>query len=527
MTDDISRVGQVTTDMLPDDISRVGQVTTDMLPDVISRVGQVTIDMLPDDVFVEIFDFYMNKAKRIEAWCTLVHVCRRWRTVVFASPRRLNLRLLCTERTPVKEMLDVWPALPIKVCNVGGPMSLAGGADDIIAALEHNDRVCEISLWGVPSWLLGSLCAAMEDPFVELTDLFLWPNNESFLPDSFLGGSAPRLRSLDLNSVAFPALGNLLLSASHHLVNLRLRNVPAAGYVSPEEMVTCLSAMPGLEIFQLEFQSPRSRPDRADRRLPALSPALTRAILPALTEFAFQGVSRYLEDLVARIDAPQLRDVAITLVKQLIFSTPQFLQFIGRLETFKGLNRAEVTFSRRSVAITLSRPLSPQTGQQRRRRGTGTKNVDVVDLRTLTLRIFSESDGQISSLAQVCRSSLPPPLSIVERLDVCEDRDWRPRWRDDVEITQWLELLRPFTGVKDLYLSEGIVRRVAPALQGHVGEGVTDVLPALRSVFLQGLEPSGPIQESQVIGQFLAAREVSGHPVAVYDWERDAREVGD
>ncbi|KAI0286436.1 hypothetical protein BC826DRAFT_83896 [Russula brevipes] len=361
-----------------------------------------------------IFDFYMKKSKRIEAWCTLVHVCRRWRAIVFASPRRLNLRLRCTERTPVKEMLDVWPALPIKVCNVGGPMSLAGGADDIIAALEHNDRVCEISLWGVPSWLLGSLCAAMEDPFVELTDLFLWPNNESapvFLPDSFLGGSAPRLRSLDLNSVAFPALGKLLLSASHHLTSLRLRNVPAAGYVSPEEMVACLSAVPRLEIFQLEFQSPRSRPDRAERRLPALRPALTRAVLPALTEFAFQGVSRYLEDLVARIDAPLLHDVAITLFKQLIFSTPQFLQFIGRLETFKGLNRAEVTFSRRSVAVTLSRPLSPQTGQQRRRPGvgTGTKNVDVVDRRTLTLRILLESDGQISSLAQVCRSSLPPP----------------------------------------------------------------------------------------------------------------------
>ena len=114
----------------------------------------------------------------------------------------------------------------------------------------------------------------------------------------------------------------------------------------------------------------------------------------------------------------------------------------------------------------------------------------------------------------------------MERLEGCEDRDWRPRWRNGVEIAQWLELLRPFTGVKDLCLSEGIVRHVAPALQGHV-EGATGVLPALRSVFLQGLEPSGPIQETEVIGQFLAARELSGHPVFVYDWERDAREVGD
>ncbi len=33
------------------------------------------------------------------------HVCQKWRSVVFGSPRRLNLRLLCTKRTPVREML--------------------------------------------------------------------------------------------------------------------------------------------------------------------------------------------------------------------------------------------------------------------------------------------------------------------------------------------------------------------------------------------------------------------------------------
>jgi hypothetical protein len=30
----------------------------------------------------------------IQAWHTLVHVCRKWRTVVLGSPRRLDLRLL-------------------------------------------------------------------------------------------------------------------------------------------------------------------------------------------------------------------------------------------------------------------------------------------------------------------------------------------------------------------------------------------------------------------------------------------------
>jgi hypothetical protein len=57
--------------------------------------------MLPDDVLLEIFAFYadedMNEDfERVEEWKTLAHVCRRWRSVAFQSPRRLNLRLLCT-----------------------------------------------------------------------------------------------------------------------------------------------------------------------------------------------------------------------------------------------------------------------------------------------------------------------------------------------------------------------------------------------------------------------------------------------
>ena len=71
-------------------------------------VGQVTFDVLPDDVFLDIFDFYMHQARRcsskgIEAWHTLVHVCRHWRNIVFVSPLRLNLQLLCTASTPVRE----------------------------------------------------------------------------------------------------------------------------------------------------------------------------------------------------------------------------------------------------------------------------------------------------------------------------------------------------------------------------------------------------------------------------------------
>ncbi|KAI0292163.1 hypothetical protein BC826DRAFT_1020352, partial [Russula brevipes] len=82
-------------------------------------VGQAMIEMLPDDVLLEIFDFYLNDEnshgpRNVDKWHTLVHVCRRWRNVVFASPSRLDLRLLCRKDRPLA-MLDIWPALPINI----------------------------------------------------------------------------------------------------------------------------------------------------------------------------------------------------------------------------------------------------------------------------------------------------------------------------------------------------------------------------------------------------------------------------
>ena len=95
-------------------------------------VGRVTIDILPDIALLEIFECYVNQAReeedeeeegwlKIQAWHTLVHVCRQWRTVVLGSPRRLDLRLFCTDKTPVKEMLAVWPPLPIVIGQYGPP----------------------------------------------------------------------------------------------------------------------------------------------------------------------------------------------------------------------------------------------------------------------------------------------------------------------------------------------------------------------------------------------------------------------
>src|ERR1700691_3740557 len=111
------------------------------------------IDVLPDDVLLEIYDFYvgMNSKKgpeplvvfktEVEGWQSLVHVCRRWRSLVFQSSSRLNLRLYCTLKTPARDTLDVWPALPLLVEAQGSSMTSTTGMDNIIAALGQSNRV--------------------------------------------------------------------------------------------------------------------------------------------------------------------------------------------------------------------------------------------------------------------------------------------------------------------------------------------------------------------------------------------------
>jgi hypothetical protein len=217
------------------------------------------------------------------AWQSLVHVCRRWRSLVLESPHRLNLRLFCTPKTPARDKLDIWPTLPLLI---GGVMTLTSGTDNVIAALEQSNRVCQVNLHPA-GWQLEEVLATMQVPFPDLTDLRLFSHGKALpvipIPDSFLGGSAPRLRHFELSGIPFPGLPNLLLSATH-LVYLRLINIPHSGYISPEAMVALVSALSSLEALMLEFRSPQSRPHGETSR----SPPSKRSVIPALDFFTFQ-----------------------------------------------------------------------------------------------------------------------------------------------------------------------------------------------------------------------------------------------
>jgi hypothetical protein len=273
-----------------------------------------------------------------------------------------------------------------------------------------------------------------------------------------------------------------------------LINIPHSGYISPEAMVAPLSVLSSLGSLILGFQSPQSRPYRETRR----PHPPKRSILPALDYFQFRGVIEYLEDFVTFIDAPQLKILHIRFFNQIDFDTPRLAQFITRTPTLRPHDEAHVQLNDYAARIEhRSRPSE--------------SNPD-----NLWIEISCIGpDWQLSSIEQVCNSSLHP-LSTTEDLYI-EHQYEELVWKDDaIENTLWLQLLRPFSTVKNLYLSEEFASGIAAALQELVGGRIMEVLPSLQNIFVKRLKPSGPFQKN--IGQFVAARQLSDHPVTISAW---------
>jgi hypothetical protein len=200
-----------------------------------------------------------------------------------------------------------------------------------------------------------------------------------------------------------------------------------------------------------------------------------------------------LEALAARIDAPRLNFLDIIFFNDIVFDTPQFTRLISDTPTFIAFDEANVAFGKRHARIKLTS-----------------------DHGELKMKISRRDlDWQVSFLEQVCTSSLPP----VFVLDLyIYEHSISPRvWEDNIDNALWLEPLRPFTAVKDLFLSDTIAPRVVPALQELVGGRMTEVLPTLQNVFLGEVHSSGPVQEG--IGKFIAARQLTSHPIVVSRWE--------
>ena len=308
-------------------------------------VRRVAIDRLPDIVLLEIFDIYREDPEvEIDVpdggWKTLTQVCGRWRDLVFQSPQRLGLRIVCTESTPTS--LETWPPFPIDIIC---PHDVdKRGVENIAVALERRDRLYRISITDIDGSALKTLAAAMRGPLPVLADFDLGTSDPSVpaLPETFLGGSAPLLRHFALWGIPFPSFAKFILSATR-LVHLGLHDIPHSGCISPDVMATCLAALPNLESLCI---TPRPSPT-------------TRALLPVLTSLTLSGVSEYFEDFVDRIDAPSLDELSVVFLTNVVFGDiPRLLDFIGRTARLQPFNNASMEFSNQEITMSFDRQLS-------------------------------------------------------------------------------------------------------------------------------------------------------------------------
>jgi len=137
-------------------------------------------------------------------WYQLAHVCQRWRNLILGSASYLRLSLVCTNGTPVENMLAHSPPLPLTVDYRSGDGITAEDEEGILLALEQRHRVRHLRL-GLPIQNLQKFIMAINEEFPILEYLIVYSSMKGStaftLPETL---QAPNLRHLMLGGFACP-----------------------------------------------------------------------------------------------------------------------------------------------------------------------------------------------------------------------------------------------------------------------------------------------------------------------------------
>ena len=479
----------------------------------------VSIDILPDNVLLEIFSFCIDSRYTDRQWQRLVHVCQRWRGLIFASPRRLDLHLKCSFGTPVRKNLIFWPVtLPLVVnfYRFRDPIS-PEDEDNVVAALEHPSRVRHITIVATAP-LIKKLVTILWKPFPALTWLHLECKDSTFpvISRRFLGGSRfPRLGFLYLKHISFPRLP-LHFSSARNLATLDIGEMPANGYILPDAMVRTLAVLPRLDYLSISFCQKMSLSDLS-RSQP--HPQM-RTIHPALTCINYRGRSEYLEDFLARIDTPEIDAVIIEYSNHQI-EISQLLQFIERTENLKidQFARARVQFTNNKYSFALGRSQEAWC--------------------ECNVHLQIEGEASIEAQVEDMAHLIGRFSSTFSKVDDLFAHGDNPVQTGGTDITKWLPLFRLFPAVETLRLSGRLAVYVTSALEDATEEMVTDVFPALSLIRIAESEagPGPPWDKAEdaddwmeqvgSMKRFLSLRQLSGCSIRVINPEDELAEVED
>jgi hypothetical protein len=459
------------------------------------------ISILNDDALLNIFYLYRLDFQdeyeddngvwrpvweRQRWWYKLAHVSRHWRFLILASSSLLRLHLFCAHGTPVADMLACSPPLPLAIYYFRRNRKMSAEDEQgALLALSHRERVRHIAL-RMPAPDLEKLIPAMDEQFPILERLYITSltieETSLNLPTTF---QAPNLRHLHLSYTALPIRSPLLTSIGG-LVSLWLKGIPQSAYFPPSYILSRLPLMPQLERLGIIFHSPLPNHGGVGELLD--TPTMTHIVLPSLRLLSFRGTSAYFEALLAQISAPVLGMLDVHFLNQLTFALPRLLQFIQISETFI-FNAIELSFNSDSVNLIAD----PHRGRRER----------PLDLWIICRHFY----GQVVSALQIL-GTLSPALSVVEKLTLRHEKhNQSSEWPNQVDRTQWRELLRPFGNVKVLHLDNELVEGLSRSLPSGDEEMPMDILPNLEELCYAGGDIGGAFTS------FINERKAAGRPV--------------
>ena len=423
-------------------------------------------------------------------WYKLAHVCKRWRNVVLGSAAYLGVSLVCTNGTPVADMLAHSLPLPLVIQYLRDVEMTAEDEEGAILALKQYDRVRRVCL-AMPPTSLQKLVMTMDDEYPILEYLIVWNEAEEentilTFPETF---QAPHLRHILLQGFALP-IGSRLLTTSVGLVTLYLATINTSTYFHPNALLQWLSFMPQLETLVISFDFPVcSRPVGGQFTHTAIAAPVT---LPNLRRFTFRGVTGYLEALLYRISAPRLEKLQITFFNQLTFSVPHLLRFVDTTENLR-FKTVEFRFSDENVGVLMY----PH---------------EEAEMPALSfIVICCHLDWQVSSAAQIFHA-LSSALSEVEHLTFEHGEHSRSsEEHNEVDRTEWRTLLSSFRNVKTLRISKGLlVEELSCCLHLDDGELPLELLPELQELIYFG---SGDTDDA--FTSFVEARQDVGRSITL------------
>ena len=323
--------------------------------------------------------------------------------------------------------------------------------------------------------------------------IFFEDGNSLVFPTDLLGGSAPCLQEIYFDSFPYPALPTLLLSVSG-IVTFKLHNIPWDGYSSPDTMVASLAVLTRLKNISIKSDPVDYQPITIHP-----PPPMTRAVLPALTSFEFQGDSEYLEALVAPIAGAQLNWTCIDyiLVDTVGFPAVQLSKFFDRSAQpeIMPFTLAEVCFYK-SVTFDMYRCANIPPSNTHRPSTHLSLECEWILWRIHELtQVFSQFSEMLSTLVYL-------KLYILNG-----------KFEGSTGV-EWLHLLSQFSTVYALYIAREFSQSVALALGNIQGERVAEAWPSLDLICLE----NQPISSME---KFISARQRSGRPVTVIHMEEE------